>query len=224
MHLHLDLLRVLPGHRRGGRRRRGVLHVLPVLGDAHAAVLHALPSAAAAAVGAAGDERGDHGDVARGRHCRRRRRRPAFHHPGQPQPQAAAAAAVPPSLPRPPSPDPDLMGRAAVTQAEGSEEEEEEEGMERGHGANIATRLPSLPLTAAHTSQFSAHHARTHCWVKDCFLPSFLSSSGFLPPPRLFLYPPSHSHSRTLRKPIALALNVPSFASRDDLELVWHLP
>ena len=174
---HLDLLRVLPGHRRGGRRRRGVLHVLPVLGDAHAAVLHALPSAAAA-VGAAGDERGDHGGVARGRHCRRSRRRPAFHHPGQPQPQAAAAA-VPPSAPRPPSPDPDLMGRAAVTQAEGSEEEEE--GMERGHGANLATRLPSLPLTAAHTSQFSAHHARTHCWVKDCFLPSFLPFFRRLP-------------------------------------------
>ena len=56
------------------------------------------------------------------------------------------------------------------------------------------------------------------------FLPSFLSSAGFLPPPRLFLYPPLHSHSRTLRKPIALALNVLSFASRDDLELVWHLP
>ena len=54
------------------------------------------------------------------------------------------------------------------------------------------------------------------------FLPSFLSSAGFLPPPRLFLYPPSHSP--TLRKPIALAPNVPSFASRDDLELVWHLP
>ena len=66
-------------------------------------------------------------------------------------PAASAAMSVPSFLPPSLPPDPDLMGRAAVTQALDAAE---------GRGRD------------SHSSQFSAHHAPTHCWVKDCFLPS----------------------------------------------------
>ena len=136
----------------------------------------------------------------RGRAWRPRRRGP------RPPPSSSEATDVPssgpttatghssgsPSLP-PPSPDPDLMGRAAVTQAEGSEEEEE--GMEERAWRQSRDSSPSLSLSPAHTSQFSAHHARTHCWVKDCFLPSLL------PPASFRLFPFFSVHPLTFARP-----------------------